>query len=198
MKTYSELRQAGYDALKGKWGLFVGVTLITGIISSVASMFPICLLIMPLFAWGFSILFLHNYRGKECAIQNLFDGFNDFVRIFVSYLWMGILVYLWTLLLVIPGIIKSYAYAMLPYILHDHPELSDVKAIHLSREMMYGHKGQLFLLHLSFIGWWLLCILTMGIGFLWLVPYMQSTQAAFYEDVRADYEARKQSQPASA
>ena len=90
-----------------------------------------------------------------------------------------------------PGIVKSLAYAQTPYILLDNPKLSTVEAIHLSREMMFGYKGKLFLLLLSFIGWGILCIFTCGVGFLWLAPYMQSSMAAFYEDVRADYEMRK-------
>lgn len=206
MRTNPELRHAGYKALEGKWGLFVGVTLITSIIAWIASLptaldaryasvgisAVLQLLILP-FIWGFAVIFLHNHRGRECDMRNLFDGYRDFLRIFVTLLWRNILVSLWTLLLIVPGIVKSYAYAMTPYILHDHPELSDVKAIHLSREMMYGHKAKLFLLHLSFIGWGILCLFTCGIGFLWLLPYVYSAQAAFYEDLRADYETLLQS-----
>ena len=76
---------------------------------------------------------------------------------------------------------------MTPYILEDNPELGAVDAIHRSRMMMRGHKFDLFWLYLSFIGWFLLSLLTLGIGFLWLVPYMETAQAAFYEEVKADY-----------
>lgn len=92
------------------------------------------------------------------------------------------------LLFIIPGIVKSFSYAMTPYILEENPELSANEAIDRSRAMMKGHKFDLFWLYLSFIGWILLSILTLGIGLLWLAPYMQTATAAFYEDVKADYE----------
>ena len=98
---------------------------------------------------------------------------------------------LWSLLLFVPGIIKSLSYAMTNYILVDRPELSANEAINLSKDMMYGHKFDLFYLYLSFAGWFILCLFfTLGIGFLWFLPYVQTAQAAFYADVKADYERR--------
>ena len=102
---------------------------------------------------------------------------------------MSVFIFLWSLLFVIPGIIKAFSYAMTPYILEEHPELTANEAIDHSRAMMKGHKFDLFWLYLSFIGWGILCIFTLGIGLLWLVPYMQTAQSSFYEDVKADYEA---------
>jgi len=99
-----------------------------------------------------------------------------------------IFIWLWSLLLIIPGIIKSFSYALTPYILEEQPELSANDAIDRSRAMMRGHKFDLFWLYLSFLGWAILCVFTMGIGFLWLIPYVQSSEVAFYEDVKADYE----------
>ena len=101
---------------------------------------------------------------------------------------MGLFLALWSLLLIIPGIVKAFSYAMTPYILEEHPELSANEAIDHSRAMMKGHKFDLFWLILSFIGWGILCLFTFGIGYLWLTPYMQTAVAAFYEDVKADYE----------
>lgn len=94
---------------------------------------------------------------------------------------------LWSLLLIIPGIVKACSYAMTPYILYDNPKLQGNAAIELSMRMMRGHKMKLCVLYLSFIGWFLLCILTLGIGFLWLKPYVQASKAAFYEDVKEEY-----------
>lgn len=101
---------------------------------------------------------------------------------------MGLFTALWTMLFVIPGIVKVFSYAMTPFILEENPELSANQAIDRSRAMMKGHKFDLFYLGLSFIGWGLLCILTLGIGFLWLIPYVQTSISAFYEDVKAEYE----------
>ena len=91
---------------------------------------------------------------------------------------------LWTLLLIVPGIIKAYSYSMTPYILVDNPELSVREAIRKSQQMMVGQKFNLFYLQLSFIGWFFLACFTGGIGFLWLVPYYQTAQAAFYQNLR--------------
>jgi uncharacterized membrane protein len=96
--------------------------------------------------------------------------------------------FLWSLLFIIPGIVKCFSYSMTPFILEEHPELSANEAIDHSRAMMKGHKFDLFWLLLSFIGWGFLCLFTFGIGYLWLTPYMETSVAAFYEDVKADYE----------
>lgn len=101
-----------------------------------------------------------------------------------------IFIFLWSLLLFVPGIIKSLSYAMTNYILVDRPELSANEAINLSKDMMYGHRFDLFYLYLSFAGWYILCIFTFGIGTLWLMPYIQTAQASFYLDVKEDYERR--------
>ena len=93
------------------------------------------------------------------------------------------------MLFIFPGIVKIFSYAMTPFILEENPELSANDAIDRSRAMMKGHKFDLFWLLLSFIGWFILALLTLGIGGLWLQPYMQTSVAAFYEDVKADYEA---------
>jgi Predicted integral membrane protein len=77
----------------------------------------------------------------------------------------------------------AYAYAMVPFILHDNPGLDAMDAIKQSKEMMRGHKWHLFCLELSFIGWFLLCLLTLGIGFLWLYPYIKASKACFYNDL---------------
>ena len=96
--------------------------------------------------------------------------------------------FLWSLLFIIPGIVKCFSYSMTPFILEEHPELGANDAIDHSRAMMKGHKFDLFWLLLSFIGWGFLCLFTFGIGYLWLIPYMNTSVSAFYEDVKADYE----------
>ena len=114
--------------------------------------------------------------------------FTQYWRKVWTLLLMEIMVGLWSLLLFIPGIIKSFSYAMTPYILVDNPELTASEAIHRSRMMMKGHKFDLFYLYLSFIGWFFLAIMTMGVGFLWLTPYIQTAEASFYEEIKRDYE----------
>jgi len=118
----------------------------------------------------------------------LFDGFSQYVRITLAELLKGIYVLLWLFLFIIPGFVKSYSYAMTEFILKDNPEISGEDAICLSMKMMQGHKMQLFLLDLSMIGWLILSFLTLGIGFLFLVPYNYSAHAHFYEDLKAEYD----------
>lgn len=117
----------------------------------------------------------------------MFSNFNakDYGRSLEVPFLTSVYVFLWMLLFIIPGIVKSYSYAMAFYISKDKPELSAEECIHESRIMMAGHKGKLFLLDLSYIGWLLLCILTCGILSLWVKPKMSAAHALFYEDLKA-------------
>lgn len=120
---------------------------------------------------------------------NMFEiAFRNYWHKVWGMLLKDIFVALWTCLLIIPGIIKVFSYAMTPYILEERPELSASESIDRSRAMMKGHKFDLFYLYLSFIGWFLLSILSCGIGFFWLFPYVESAVAAFYKEVKAEYE----------
>lgn len=193
MMCNSEIRSAGSAALKGHWLEAAMLTFVYALISILVSLIPIVgkvasLLLIPM-AWGFAITFLRNGRGENDPfnIKGLFVGYNDFMRIFGTQLLVNIYTFLWTLLLIVPGIIKSLSYAMTPYVLADNAELKYNEAIEKSMAMMDGHKMDLFLMNLIFFLWGLLCILTLGIGYFWLCPYMQSSYAKFYEEVKADY-----------
>ncbi len=144
----------------------------------------ISLLLIPM-AWGVAVTFLELSRGKKVNYGNLFTGYKDFARIFLTLLLKSVYVMLWTLLLIVPGIIKSYSYAMTEYILADRKDLSYDQAIEESMRLMQGNKWRLFVLDLSFIGWALLCLLTLGIGFLFLTPYINVAHAHFYADLLA-------------
>lgn len=122
-------------------------------------------------------------REKEPEIGTLFHYFPHWKTIAAASLLRGLYVFLWSLLFIIPGIVASYSYAMTGYILAEHPELKAGEAIERSKQMMSGNRGRLFCLHLSFIGWSLLCALTLGIGNLWLTPYEKAATAAFYREV---------------
>ena len=127
------------------------------------------------------------FNGDNRMVQNTLEFSNYWHKVgamILSY----ILIFLWSLLFLIPGIIKTFSYAMTPYILDEYPELGPSEAIHRSRMMMKGHKFDLFWLWLSFIGWGILNLFTAGIGSFWLMPYMYTSTAAFYQEVKADYE----------
>ena len=97
---------------------------------------------------------------------------------------MAVFTFLWSLLLVIPGIIKAYAYSMSFYILADNPELTASEALAKSQSLMRGHKMELFILELSFIGWFFLIGLTFGLAAIYVAPYMEATMANFYNSIK--------------
>ncbi|GAA6257812.1 DUF975 family protein [Bacteroides sp. f07] len=190
LKENSELRAEARQALQGKWPMAAVAALIYSIIAGGLSAIPfiggLCSLFVGLpVAYGIAIVMFGVYKGKDIDFGVLFEGFQDYSRIFVTKLLQGIYTALWSLLLVVPGIIKYYSYAMTDYILKEEPEMKNNAAIEKSMAMMENNKMKLFLLDLSFIGWAILCIFTFGIGFLFLQPYVQVSHAAFYEDLKA-------------
>lgn len=132
---------------------------------------------------GYARFNLQLVDGEKPAFESLFFYFSHWRTAAAARLLQSIYVLLWSLLLVIPGIVATYSYAMTSFILAEHPELTASQAIARSKQMMYGNRLRLFCLHFSFFGWWILCILTAGIGNLWLTPYMQAASAAFYREV---------------
>lgn len=134
---------------------------------------------------GYSKFLLSQHDGGAYEVKDLFSQFHRFSVGFLQAFLRGLYVLLWSLLLIIPGIVKSYSYAMTPFILADHPNLSANDAIEHSQNLMEGHKGELFVLGLTFIGWDILNVFTLGIGSLWLNPYKNATYAAFYRELTA-------------
>jgi uncharacterized membrane protein len=185
MTPNAELMAWARASLKGNWGTAVGVAFVYGLILGVSS--NLCgfipLIIAGPLELGLAIFFLCIARRSGARFGQLFDGFSDFGAALATYLLMMIFVFLWSLLLIIPGIIAAYAYSMTFYILADDPNVGPLEAIRKSKQMMLGKKGKLFCLHLRFIGWWLLCILSCGIGFLWLTPYVYAATVHFYDDL---------------
>ena len=120
---------------------------------------------------------------REAGIGTLFGYFPHWKNVALAMLLKEVYVFLWSLLLVIPGIIAAFSYAMTHYILAEHPHIGPGEALRWSRDMMRGNRWRLFCLGFSFIGWDLLNILTLGIGSLWLRPYKHAAYAAFYRDV---------------
>ena len=200
MDSITNYKNRALSALENKWGNFVLITFVYGFIIGITQILSgdkdspailhliglvLFILALPL-TWGFQTLFLGAVRGGEATAKDMFEGYNKelFSRVLTTTLLYYVYVFLWSLLLLIPGCIKAYSYAMTPYILKDNPEMKNNAAIEESMRMMDGHKLELFLLDLSFIGWALLSFLTCGIGFLWLAPYMSMARVNFYEDLK--------------
>lgn len=134
---------------------------------------------------GYARFLLKQHDRKELQFSDLFSQFDRFGTGFAQKFLRTLYTFLWSLLLIIPGIVKGLSYAMTPFILEEHPELTASEAIKASMKLMDGHKMDLFILGLTFIGWQLLACLTMGIGFLFLNPYMNAAYAAFYRSISA-------------
>ena len=195
MLVAKDFRQRAWNNLSGKWGTMALATLIMSLITGTGAALAfifiggiVTLIITgPLMA-GMCILTLHIVRASNVKIEMLFDGFKIFGKAFLLYILNGIFTFLWSLLFIIPGIIKTYSYSMSYYILLDNPELSSNEARLRSIEMMRGNKWRLFCLHFSFIGWGLLTLLTFGILIFWVQPYMQTAQAEFYQSLLPETE----------
>lgn len=134
--------------------------------------------------FGVAAFFMKLVHGENAIIEDMFSGFRYFINTFVLNLLYTIFVILWTLLLVIPGIIAILKYSMSYYIMYDNPDMGAMDAINASKKMMDGHKMDLFLLWLSFIGWFILGLITLGIGLLWVIPYYTTAKVNFYESLK--------------
>ncbi len=198
MKSNYELRAEARKALGGHWTTAVIITLVYMVccavfsspsyfhnFAAIISLLLFILVVYPI-TFGYCVFALYRRRDQECGVGTLMDGFNNYGRVVLTSLLRSIYIYLWTLLLVVPGIVKSYSYAMTLFVLKDHPEMGCDEAIEASMAMMKGRKMKLFLLDLSFIGWMFLGVITGGIGLLWVAPYMAVARAAFYEDVKGE------------
>lgn len=132
---------------------------------------------------GLATYNLNLIDGKEASVGQIFCHTSIMGKAVWLRIRMSIFIFLWTLLLIIPGIIKTYSYSMAIFIMSENPEISAKEAMEVSKRMMDGNKWRLFCLQLSFIGWEILCIFTLGIGLLWLNPYINAATAAFYDEV---------------
>lgn len=133
---------------------------------------------------GYARFLLKQHDNTNPELNDLFSMLNWFGRCFLQSFLRGLYVFLWSLLFIIPGIIAGYKYAMTPFIMAENPYLSASEAIEESKNIMDGHKADLFWLGLTFIGWSLLCTLTLGIGYIFLNPYMAASYAVFYRSIQ--------------
>lgn len=189
MLTRTQLKTASKQQLKGKW-LIVGCAFfLIPLLSIGIGMIPllgailIALIPGPILL-GQIFMVLKVVHEQEIDITDIFEGFNYLGKSIGLYILRGLFIFLWSLLLLIPGIIKGFAYSMAFYILAENPEMDILDALKESQRLTNGHKFELFMLHLSFVGWLILCSFTLGIGYFWLIPYMQVTYANAYQSLK--------------
>lgn len=187
------LMQSARESLNNKWGIAIGAFLIVNfLIYMVIQLSPINIYVGPIIALilsgpltlGLAIIFLSISRNQETKLELIFQGFNNFKTAISAYLLIVLFIFLWTLLFIIPGIIAAISYSMTFYIIADDNTISAQDAIKKSKIIMNGYEWKFFHLGLKFFGWVLLSILTLGIGFIWLIPYMQVSKAKFYDDIK--------------
>ena len=156
-----------------------GVVIVSAIIGALYSIF-----VTEALTVGTCNYFIKNTDSKP-SFRDVFSGFKvKYGRNIGTLLLVSIKTVLWTLLFIIPGIIKSFEYAIIPYILADDPEISSEDAFKKAKQMMNGNKWRLFKLNFSFFGWFLLCVLTLGIGTFFLIPYVNAATAEFYVELK--------------
>lgn len=156
-------------------------------LGSVLTMIFTILVLGPV-SMGYYAFSLRLSRGCEVTATMPYRVFTNgaYGRFTLAFFMMNLFITLWSLLFIIPGIVKAYAYYLMAFIMTDHPEMGWKEAIAESKRMMRGHKMELFVLHLSFFGWLVLTVLTMGILMIYVLPYMQQAEANFYRALKEE------------
>ena len=189
----AELKAAAKEQIKGKIGILFVITLIIGLISgsagAILSFIPggsivASVIITPAFMISIIRVYLNVVKGEQPKVSDAFSGFDDFWAAFKVNFLVGLFTFLWSLLFVIPGIIKALSYSMSLYILAENKGKPALECINESKAMTEGHKAELFVLGLSFYGWLLLCGITFGIAYIWVGPYMQATYINAYNSLK--------------
>lgn len=213
MRSFYELKQEAQAALRGNWGIAVGASLLASLLggagggltldlggeSEVAVTGPVIaiMVISALFSLAFSLCVsslitvgycrfqLNLLDGRPLSVSTLFEYFSHWGSVVRTVALQTLHIFVGTLLLFIPGLIASYNYALVPYLMAEDPTRPAKETLQLSKRLMYGHRFEYFCLSLSFFGWAFLCVFTCGIGFIWLSPYVEATKAAFYRELTA-------------
>lgn len=188
------LKDLAKKQIKGNIGILFVITLIVSLITAAASgllgMIPVVgpivssVIITPAFALSLCCIYLNLVRGIRPQVKDAFCGFGDFWSAFKTQFLVSLFTLLWSLLLIIPGIIKSFSYSMAMYIQAENPGKPAKECIAESKAMMDGHKAELFMLCLSFLGWILLGLITFGIAYIYVAPFYSATITNFYENVK--------------
>ena len=208
--TRAETKKWAKLKIKGKMWNVLGVSLIAGLINGISttpsSESDIEIIIIELiisFVCGILamiidvglIRWMTNFiNDKETKLEILFSKFKDWKQVTMVFIHQYAMVLLYTLLLIIPGMIKALGYSLVPYILANDSNMGSDEVLKLSEKMMKGHKMDLFIFSLSFIGWHLLAIFTLGILEIWIIPYQETATTKYLLDIKAEYENNNQTQ----
>lgn len=194
-----EIKQWAKEKVKGKRLTILVVLIILSALSGysvvndkdglLSSLLSIAMsLLLFIVTVGYAKFMLNFINDKEYSLDQLWSYFGDWKNLATVWIHETIMIFLYFLLLIIPGIIKTISYSLVPYILVDDPNMSSGDVLDLSSKMMNGHKMDYFKLELSFIGWHLLAVLTLGILEIWIAPYQATAMTKFLSEVKSEYE----------
>lgn len=208
--TRTETKKWAKLKIKGKMWDVLGVSLLSGLISGLSSSASsesdikavavglvvsfVCGIVAMIVDVGLIRWMTNFINDKETKIEMLFSKFKDWKQVTQVYIHQFAMVLLYTLLFVIPGIIKSLGYSLVPYIIASDSNMSSKEVLELSEKMMKGHKMDVFMFSLSFVGWHLLAIFTLGILEIWIIPYQTTATTKYLLDIKAEYENNNQPQ----
>ncbi len=198
------MRRWGRQALKGNWGIALLATILfsalisipllsfrfflqSNIFEDISNLYTF-LVTGPL-NLGYITFIVSLFRRKPSSPAEVFYGFEHFFKALGLMLLMNILVMLWSLLFIIPGIIAALRYGMAFFVLADNPKMGVFQVLAESKRLMWGNKMKYFLLQISFMGWFILALLTAGVGLIWLMPYLVASQTGFYEVANGNLKA---------
>jgi len=179
-----EMKSMAKKQIKGNIGILFVCHFIISLVAALAA--PIGFLIMPSFLLSTAMIYIALTQSARPLVGDIWKGFNLFGKAFWLAFITGFFTFTWSLLFIIPGIVKGFAYSMAPYILADNPDMTAREALRESKRITDGHKSELFVLMLSFIGWTLLVPLTFGLIIIWLAPYANAVFANYYIAMKSD------------
>lgn len=187
-----QLKAAAKAQIKGNIGKLFLITLVIALVSCIPLVGTI---LMPAFTLSMAIIYINLTYGQKPTVGDAFSGVRSTLAAWALMFLTALYTFLWSLLFYIPGIVKAISYSMAPYILVDNPGITVGEAIDESKRITKGHKWELFVLGLSFIGWGLVIAITFGIAAIWVVPYMQATYANAYNALKAPQQTATASAP---
>lgn len=198
--TRAQLKQLAKQQIKGNIGILFLCTLVLALLGTFANILPVigASLLIPVISFGLTLNYMAVVAGQKATVGRLFEGFNNFGSVWCMNFLRGLFVFLWTLLFYIPGFVKAIAYSFAPFILADNPGMTARESIKESKRMTKGHKGEIFVLYLSFFWWWLLGGITFGLAYIYVVPYMSATIVNYYNFLKGGSAAEVCASPESA
>ena len=183
------LKSMAKEQISGNIGVLFVCFLIISILTGIAAVIPgvgsiAALAVSAPLEIGLITIFAKLKCGYPPKVEELFKHFDCFAQALLLYILIALFTALWTLLFIIPGIVASLSYSMAPYILAENKNLTAMEALNMSKQIMNGHKADLFVLYLSFIGWGILVSITCGLAGIYVFPYVEATIYNFYDSIK--------------